>query len=379
VYKLPGIYIFYWAIALVENPLYTIKLSFNASGDKAGKILSTTWLFKLACHRVLDRSKELLDALIPSKIAWIKTFYGEARDLIPNKRYAYGAIYLVYGIWESSRRLGISYMDVELSDWLMFQHYDREVGGNVIRVLEDGSTLITTYSYDGSKDRVLVEAKPNKGYKELLKHVVNSKEKYMPRVIVRGYNVRDGELHVSGEIHVVIDYSFYLKHAMRYEEPKGSLIGGVDVNTDRINLAIIDEKGNLRDRKTFWFSETTARGYPRRRAWSVIGMKIHEMLRYAYNHGVAVIALENPEVLGYLKLAWIRGGYRKHENYNYRVSVFRSSVIERIAVKAPLYGLSTKFVEPMGTTSSREHGEVMKRYGLDRHTASAYIIALRSI
>jgi len=178
---------------------------------------------------------------------------------------------------------------------------------------------------------------------------------------------------------VVIDYSFYLKHAMRYEGPKGSLIGGVDVNTDRINLAVIDEKGNLRDCKTFWFSKTTARGYPRRRAWSVIGMKIHEMLRYAYNHGVAIIALENPEVLGYLKLTWIRSGDRKHENYNYKISVFRSSVIERIAVKAPLYGLSTKFVESMGTTSSREHGEVMKRYGLDRHAASAYIIALRSI
>ncbi len=103
---------FCWAMALVENPLYTIEMSFNVSGGKAGEILSTAWLFKLSCHRVLGRSKELLDALIPSKIAWIKTFYGKARDLIPNKRYAYGAIYLVYGIWESSRRLGISYMDV---------------------------------------------------------------------------------------------------------------------------------------------------------------------------------------------------------------------------------------------------------------------------
>jgi Hypothetical protein APE1804 len=77
-------------------------------------------------------------------------------------------------------------------------------------------------------------------------------------------------------------------------------------------------------------------------------MKVHEMLRYAYNHGVAVIALENPEVLGYLRLTWIRSGDRKHENYNYKISVFRSSVIERIAVKAPLYGLNTKFVKPEG-------------------------------
>jgi len=27
----------------------------------------------------------------------------------------------------------------------------------------------------------------------------------------------------------------------------------------------------------------------------------------------------------------------------------------------------------------KEHGEVMRKYGLDRHTASAYLIALKSI
>ena len=32
-----------------------------------------------------------------------------------------------------------------------------------------------------------------------------------------------------------------------------------------------------------------------------------------------------------------------------------------------------------GITSSREHSEVMKEYGLDRYTASAYLIALRGI
>ena len=364
---------------MVENPLYTIKLSFNASGDRAKKILSTAWLFKLACHRVLSRSKELLNALIPSKIAWVKMFYSNARDLIPNKRYAYGAVYLVYGIWESSRRLKVDYRCVELSDWLMFQHYDREVDGNVIKVLEDGSALVTTYSYDSSKDRVLVKTKPNKGYGELLKLVVESKEKYMPRVVVRGYNIRNGKPYVSGEIQVTIGYDFYLKHMTRYREPKGGLIGGVDVNTDRINLAVIDEKGNLRDCKTFWFSEAVTRGYPRRKAWSVIGMKIHEMLKYAYNRGVSIIALENPEVLSYLKLAWIRNGDRIHENYNYKKTIFRNSITERIAMKAPLYGLNTKFVDPKGTTSSREHNEIMKRFGLDRHTASAYIIALKSI
>jgi hypothetical protein len=121
----------------------------------------------------------------------------------------------------------------------------------VMVILENGSALVTTYNYNGSRDGVLVKAKPNKGYKELLKLIIESKEKYMPRVVIRGYNVRGGGLYVNGEIYVTIDYNFYLKHATRYENPKGSLIGGVDVNTNRINLVIVDEKGNLRDYKTF--------------------------------------------------------------------------------------------------------------------------------
>jgi len=153
----------------------------------------------------------------------------------------------------------------------------------------------------------------------------------------------------------------------------------VDVNTDRINLVIIDEDGKLRDRKTFWFPETIARGYSRNRAWGLIGMRIHEMLKHAYHHGVSVIALENPEVLGILRLFWIRNGERKHKNYNWKVSTFRSRIIERIAMKMPLYGLNVKFVEPRGTTHSKKHDKIMVNYGLDRHTASAHFIALKSI
>jgi hypothetical protein len=89
--------------------------------------------------------------------------------------------------------------------------------------------------------------------------------------------------------------------------------------------------------------------------------------------------LENPEVLGKLKLLWVRSGDRSNENYNYKKSIFRSSVIEMLVLKAPLYGIEAKYVDPKGTTNSEEHDEIMKRYGLDRHTASAYLIALKGL
>lgn len=49
-----------------------------------------------------------------------------------------------------------------------------------------------------------------------------------------------------------------------------------------------------------------------------------------------------------------------------------------ISMKAPLYSMEVKYVSPRGgTTNSREHEEIMKKLGLDRHMASAYLIAMK--
>ena len=197
--------------------------------------------------------------------------------------------------------------------------------------------------------------------------------------MVKDYGVRKGRLWVRGEIQLTIPIDFYYKHMVRFRRNQGRLYGGVDVNTDRINLAVVDESGRLRDTYTFWFREVTARGFPRKRARTIIGMKVHEMLKYAYHLGVKTLFLENPEVLGRLKLLWIRSGRRLHRNYNWKVSIFRSRIIEMIALKAPLYAIEVKYLDPRGTTRSKEHDETMKRYRLDRHTASAYLIALKGL
>ena len=199
------------------------------------------------------------------------------------------------------------------------------------------------------------------------------------RVVIKDYGIRKNRLWVHGEIQLTIPLDFYYKHMKRYTRNTGKLYGGVDVNLDRVNLAIVDGGGRLRDVKTFWFEEASRKGYPRRRARTLIGMRVHEMLRYAYHHGVKMLFLENPDVLGNLKLLWIKNGKRFHSNYNWKVMTFRSTVIEMIALKAPLYTITVKYVDPSGTTSSKEHSRIMKEHGLDRHLASAYLTALRGI
>jgi hypothetical protein len=59
--------------------------------------------------------------------------------------------------------------------------------------------------------------------------------------------------------------------------------------------------------------------------------------------------------------------------------VFRSSIIEMIALKTSPYDIEIIYVNPRKATSSREHDKVMQKRGLDKHIASAYLIALRGL
>lgn len=356
----------------------TLTLPFNVDGDVAKKLLSTAWLFKTVSHRVLSIAKQT-PVLPATDIGWKNTFRKIIYEIIPNRRYVDGVIVLVRGIYESCRQLKINFENVELGNWLMFQQVEKEYPVRSITLKDDYSFHVTTIGYSGEKDRVFIKPTTPKNYRFLLDKVLEEKQKHTARVVIKDYGVRKNILWIHGEIQLTMSIDFYYKYMARYKWNYGRLYGGVDVNTDRINLAIIDRYGRLRDVKTFWFEETARKGYPRRRARSVIGTRIHEMLRYAYHHGVRTVFLENPDTLGRLRLFWIRNGRRLHRSYNWKVSIFRSRIIEMIDTKTSLYAMKAEYIDPRGTTNSKEHGEIMKKYGLDRHTASAYLIALKGI
>ena len=356
----------------------TLTLPFNVNGDVAKRLVSTAWLFKTASHRMLSLAKQR-PILPATDIGWKNTFRKLVYEIIPNRRYADGVIVLVRGVYESCRQLSIDFRRVELGDWLMFQQAEKEYPVRNITVKLGYEFHITTIDYNGIAERIVLKPTIPKNYKCLLDKILEEKQKHTARVVIKDYGVRKDRLWVHGEIQLTIPLDFYYKYMVRYTVNNGKLYGGVDVNTDRINLAIVDGNGRLRDTYTFWFPETTARGYPRHRARSIIGMKIHDMLRYAYHHGVKTLFLEDPRILGKLRLLWIRDGRRLHGNYNWKVSVFRGSIIEMIAMKAPLYSIKVVYIDPRGTTHSKEHNEIMKRYRLDKHTASAYLIALKGL
>ena len=314
-----------------------------------------------------------------TRIGWKSAFRGIAYRVIPNRRYADGAVTLVMGVYESCRALGVDFRGVELGDWLMFQQSELEYPAKSITLKPNYEFHVTTVRYNGSTGRVVVKPTVPRIYKALLDAILTGRVGYMGRVVVKDYGVRGNQLWVRGEVQVTVPLDVYYEHMAKHRRNAGRLFGGVDVNSDRFNLAIIDEDSELIDHRTFWFSETTARGFPKHRAWSIISMRVHEMLNYAYNNGVKTLFLENPEVLGRLRLMWVRSGDRKHENYNHKVAIFRSSIIERIALKAPLYSIRVGYVNPKGTTNSKEHDELMRKHGLDKHTTSAHLTALKGL
>ena len=71
---------------------------------------------------------------------------------------------------------------------------------------------------------------------------------------------------------------------------------------------------------------------------------------------------------------------RSKSGGNRKVSRFakRQMLIHGV-IKALRLGFNVALVNPKGTTNSEEHDRVMREKGFDRHTASAYLIALKGL
>ncbi len=173
-------------------------------------------------------------------------------------------------------------------------------------------------------------------------------------------------------LHVFVPIELYLKH-FKKGVAKGILIAGFDLNSDRVNVVIIDRHGRLVDTKTVWFPEVTSHGFPREKARVLRLKALAKVLKYCYHHGVGVVVFEN---LFEVK----KRRFTENRTANRKISRFAKRELLQYAVAMSLkYGFRVLLADPTGTTSSAEHYKSMKRYGLDRHTASAYLIALRGL
>ncbi len=284
---------------------------------------------------------------------------------------------------KSAKALGVDIDKIELKQWLLFQSDGERsyARGNLnIRLTDLHRIRVLTLSYDKEATHVELVVSVPKGWKKLVKALVSRASRgligYPARVVVRDYGIGKRGLHIHGEVQVMVPYELYLEVTRRYGNPKGSNVAGVDVNVERLDAVVVDRYGNLLSYKTFWTKDAAFMGVKRKRGWSLIGEQIHALLKWLYSQGVSTIGLENPEIIGYLRYYWIRNGERRRGKWNWKVSMFRNSIIERITWKAPLYSMKIIYVNPRNT--SKEGESIGKKLGLDRHLGSAYVIAKRT-
>jgi IS605 OrfB family transposase len=282
-----------------------------------------------------------------------------------NKAYADSAYKVAKAMVRGCVFNGGNPLNIEVKKLFIISEGESSRLGNRNVRLEDTCLVKVKYPYDGSW--ITLRAEFGEKYLQLLRELVDSakqkKLSYTARIVFR-----EGDIY----LHLSIPIQLYLKY-FKKGEARGQLIAGFDLNSDRTNLVIIDEHGEIVDVKTAWFPEVTSHGFPREKAKVLRLNALARLLEYCYRHGVGTVVFEN-------LLSVKRKRFTRSEKANRKIARFaKRQLIQHGVVMALKYGFRVLLVDPKGTTNSREHSELMKRYGLDRHTASAYLIALKGL
>jgi len=237
--------------------------------------------------------------------------------------------------------------------------------GNLnIRLVSSNKVLVRYYD----SEWIELEARFGKKYiplvNELIEVANNGKESYGATI-----SFRDRRIF----IHLEVPLQVYLKH---FSEPKRkgcNLIAGFDVNSDRVNVAVLDINASIVALRTFWYSEVTSHGFPAERAKWIRLNALSNALKWCRSIGVDFVVFED---LTKIKKRCFTG----NSNANRKISKFaKKQMLRHGVLKALKTGFTVILVNPEKTTNSLTHKQIMKEKGLDRHMASAYITAYRGI
>lgn len=170
-------------------------------------------------------------------------------------------------------------------------------------------------------------------------------------------------------IHLHIPLRLYVKYMKKESKAKiTSYIAGFDFNPDRVCMVIIDQRGTIRDIKNEYFSEITSHGLPKERSKTIRREAIAKLVKYAREHGVKYFVIENlrkPKPKGSKKAK------RKQSKMALREFIRQMEIL--------VHKVDGTLIKVNPAYSSVSARIIAKDLGLDIHSASAYIIALRGL
>jgi IS605 OrfB family transposase len=171
----------------------------------------------------------------------------------------------------------------------------------------------------------------------------------------------------NGRIYLHLSIPFKL---VQYGITYGKLIASFDLNSDRINMVIVDKDGNIRDVKVKHFPEVTSHGFPRNKAKDIRLKALAELLDYAYYHNVGIVLFEDLDRIKRRKGKEIK----LSKKANRKIQKFaKRELLQYGTTMALKRGFKVFLVNPSNT--SKIANQIRKTLGLDVHTTSAYILA----
>ncbi len=235
-----------------------------------------------------------------------------------------------------------------------------EKGNRNIRLASADTVKIKIPSSTGRHRWIVAKVRFGGRYLEVVKELVNAQFPYGA-----GIYLKNGRM----ELHVNVPLELYVEHlskTSRHYNPRGH-VASFDFNSDRICMTIVDRKGNLLDVKNVHFPEITSHGFPKDKARDIRMKSLAKLVDYAHHHGVTDYVAE--------KLSKPKTKTRS-KSANRKIAKFAlREYIEHLKVLVPRYSGKLHFVNPAYT--SIDAIPLSRKLGLDVHTTSAYLLALR--
>ena len=235
-----------------------------------------------------------------------------------------------------------------------------ERGNRNTKLISTNQVLIKIPHADGGHSWIKAEVKFGRQYLPIIQELISGKFSYGASIVLR-----NNKLY----LHVHVPLELYVKYVKKEFKAKiVEHIAGFDFNPDRMCMVIIDRRGIIRDIKNEHFPEITSHGFPREKAKAIRQEAVARLVKYARNHDAKYFVIEK------LTKPKPKGG--KSAKRKISRMALREFIQQMEVLVHKVNGILIKVNPAYSSVSARIIAEDL---GLDIHTASAYIIALRTL
>ncbi len=239
-----------------------------------------------------------------------------------------------------------------------------EKGNRNIKLVSTSEVLIKIPHANGKHTWVKAKVKFGEKHIPIVRELTTGNYSYGASIVLKN---KGKGFHFYLHLHIPLElYAKYMKKETKTKMV--SYIAGFDFNPDRICMVIIDQKGIIRDIRNEHFPEATSHGFPKGKGKTIRREAVAKLVKYAREHGVKYYVIEN---LSKPKPKGTKTAKRKITKMALR------EFTQQMEVLVPkVDGVLIKVNPAYSSVSARIIAEDL---GLDIHTTSAYVIALRGL